>query len=59
MSGDIQVDEIRVTNTTDSTSYDSGALTVAGGVGVGGKLSVAGLTKFHSGQDVTSPATPA
>ena len=33
---------VNFTNSTDSTSYSSGALVVAGGVGIGGELSVRG-----------------
>ena len=54
VSGDLQVDEIVVNNSTDSTSYSSGSLVTSGGVGIGGKLNVAGITKIYSAQDATS-----
>ncbi len=40
---------VGVSNTTPSTSPTTGALTVAGGVGIGGALNVAGKAKINGG----------
>ena len=47
---------IHVTNTTDASSTDSGALQVVGGVGIGGKLYV-GDNAFVKGAEVLTSAT--
>jgi len=43
VGGDLLVD-LNIVSTTPSTSSDTGALTVAGGVGIGGNLFVSGLS---------------
>jgi hypothetical protein len=44
----IQTQGVNITNNTTSTTPQTGALTVTGGVGVGGRLSVAGLAAFNT-----------
>lgn len=46
---EIQTEGLNISNTTASTTPETGALTVAGGVGVGGRLTVASLAAFNSG----------
>ena len=49
LKGAVTADGITtITNTTASTTSANGALVVAGGVGIGGDLNVAGATKFGS-----------
>jgi hypothetical protein len=45
----VRTQGINITNNTVSTTPQTGALTVTGGVGVGGRLTVAGLAAFNSG----------
>ena len=52
----LSVSNVRVTDTTTSTSNMTGALTVAGGVGVTGNVSVDGIIFSDSTRQTTSPA---
>jgi len=45
----VRTQGINITNNTASTTPQTGALTVTGGVGVGGRLTVASLAAFNSG----------
>ena len=49
--------QLRVTNTTESTSYVTGALTVTGGVGIERRLNVGGDTKLVGTTESTSKDT--
>ena len=46
---------VNITNTTDAADAYSGALTVAGGVGVGGNLQVHGLIYSEGGTPLYTP----
>ncbi len=48
-AGDTGIGALQISNTTISTSSSSGALIVAGGVGIGGNLNVTGQILFVSG----------
>lgn len=55
--GDVDIHGITtITNMTESSSKATGALTVAGGTGIGGKLNIGGDTKLESNLDVTGDA---
>jgi hypothetical protein len=45
-TNDITSGTVAIGHTTNSTTINSGALTVAGGVGIGGSLNVASLSKY-------------
>jgi hypothetical protein len=47
----------RITNTTNSTSKDTGALVVTGGVGIGGNLNVGGNTAVTGTSTLTGATT--
>jgi hypothetical protein len=51
------VDVVRVTDTTASTSPTTGALTVAGGAGIAGALNVGGAAVIGEGLDVEGKST--
>jgi hypothetical protein len=53
------VNNIRANGTAESTSTSTGALVVSGGVGVGGRLNVAGATSITSTTASTSTSTGA
>jgi hypothetical protein len=53
------VNNIRANGTAESTSTSTGALVVSGGVGVGGRLNVAGATSITSTTESTSTSTGA
>lgn len=58
--GNAALGKLRLTDTTASTTTTTGALTVAGGAGIGGQLNVAGTTnKFTSTQASTTTTTGA
>lgn len=48
ISGPLTVGSIKVTDTTQSTGCSSGALVVAGGVGINGNLNVCGTTTLNN-----------
>jgi hypothetical protein len=55
----LTVNNIRVNGTTESTSTSTGALVVSGGLGVGGRLNVAGATNITNTTESTSTSTGA
>lgn len=58
--GNAALGKLRLADTTASTTTNTGALTVAGGVGISGQLNVAGTTsKFTSTQASTTTTTGA
>ena len=58
--GNLRFSKLALVDTTNSTTTNTGALTVAGGVGIGGQLNVAGsVNKFTSTQAATSTTTGA
>ena len=54
--GNLTTNTILIINTTSSTSTDTGALTVVGGVGIGGALYV-NTTSFVGGAEIITTAT--